>query len=152
MIKYALHCKAGHGFEGWFRNSEDFNEQLTKGQIQCPVCGSVDVAKALMAPSVSGTRSQNAVQSDEKSQPLPADSLTTEQQSQMQDMLRAVRKSVVESSDYVGDKFAEEARKIHFEETEKRGIYGEATLDEVKSLAEDGIDCLPLPALPEDQN
>lgn len=70
----------------------------------------------------------------------------------LQDMLRAYRKHVVDSSDYVGDKFAEEARKMHFKEKDARGIYGEATIDEVKSLAEDGIDCLPLPVLPEDQN
>lgn len=152
MIKYALHCESGHGFEGWFRNSEDFEQQIAQGHLQCPVCGSLEITKALMAPSVSGTRSQDAVGSDEKSASLPAASLTAEQQSQMQDMFRALRKTVVESSDYVGDKFADEARKIHYEEAEKRGIYGEATLDEVKSLAEDGIDCLPLPTLPEDQN
>lgn len=152
MIKYAIQCEVGHAFEGWFRNSDDFDNQIAAGHLQCPVCGSGNVAKSLMAPSVSGTRSQDQISKEPNSASLPAASLTEEQQGQMQDMLRALRKSVVESSDYVGDKFAEEARKIHFKETEKRGIYGEATVDEVKSLAEDGIDCLPLPVLPEDQN
>ena len=70
----------------------------------------------------------------------------------MRELLRALRKHVIDNSDYVGNDFAEEARKIHFQESAPRGIYGEATVDEVESLVEDGIDCLPLPVLPEDQN
>lgn len=151
VIKYALQCEQGHSFEGWFRNSQDFQDQLDGGHMQCPLCGSLSVSKALMAPSVSGTRSQNAQElaGDNREVALQPSS---EQQQQITDMLRQVRKHVVDNSDYVGDKFAEEARRIHFNEVEARGIYGEATTEEVKSLVEDGVDCLPLPNLPEDKN
>ena len=158
LIKYALRCEHNHEFEGWFRNSEDCEAQTRSGHLECPVCGSTVIAKSLMAPRVSGTRSQNAPQTQEglSSAPLPSPNLKEapgqEEHTKMQDMLRAYRKHVVDSSDYVGDKFAEEARKMHFNEAESRGIYGEATMDEVKSLTDDGIDCLPLPVLPEDQN
>ncbi|MCT4657155.1 MAG: DUF1178 family protein [Cohaesibacter sp.] len=150
MIKFSLRCDKGHGFEGWFRNSEDFDRQTESGFLQCPSCGSESISKALMAPAVSGTRSQDKV-SGEHSQPVAAQP-SAEEQAKLQKILKEVRDHVVANSDYVGDKFAEEARKMHFNETAKRGIYGEATQDEVKGLAEDGIDCLPLPTLPEDQN
>ena len=178
LIKYSLRCDQGHDFEGWFRNSDDCEMQTREGHLQCPYCGSTVIAKSLMTPSVSGTRSQDNDQAhdpnlglghgldhsqaaegdgpsqalEEASLPVPSLGNRNLEQGQMQQMLRAFRKHVVANSDYVGDKFAEEARKMHFEEAEPRGIYGEATVDEVKSLADDGIDCLPLPILPEDQN
>lgn len=158
LIKYTLRCDQNHEFEGWFRNSEDCEAQARDGHLYCPTCGSTAIAKSLMAPRVSGTRSQNT--ENTTSQTSPADGLrqpvalgaASQDQTKLQEMLRAVRDHVVANSDYVGDKFAEEARKMHFKETEPRGIYGEATSDEVVSLAEDGIDCLPLPRLPKDQN
>ncbi|TLP42609.1 DUF1178 family protein [Cohaesibacter sp. CAU 1516] len=176
MIKYSLRCDQNHQFEGWFRNSDDCEAQIHDGYLECPFCGSRAVSKSLMAPRVSGTRSQNRSQTqptlqaepqEKTSQASPApvadgaganapvpvtnDGAAIDPKA-LQDMLRSYRKHVVESSDYVGDKFAEEARKMHFKESEARGIYGEATIDDVKSLAEDGIECLPLPVLPEDQN
>ena len=163
MIKYALRCEQNHEFEGWFRNSDDCEEQTRAGHLECPICGSSAVSKSLMAPRVSGTRSQNLPQQQDTSTSaaqVPAPIVTEGgdvdlkdiDPKKVQDMLRAYRKHVVDNSDYVGDQFAEEARKMHFKESETRGIYGEATVDEVKSLADDGIDCLPLPVLPEDQN
>lgn len=179
MIKYALHCDQNHAFEGWFRNSQDFDDQTAKGHLECPICGSRSIAKSLMAPSVSGTRSQNQetvpaprpvsgeIQPAEQPASGSGDTATgtpptsgaastptinEKDVKELQTALRAMRQHVVENADYVGDRFAEEARKMHFKETEARGIYGEATKDEVQSLAEDGIDCLPLPSLPEDQN
>ncbi len=180
MIKYSLRCDQNHQFEGWFRNSDDCEAQIRDGFLECPFCSSVSVAKSLMAPRVTGTRSQNDQQAPnaiaprqrdnpaikqsgagqmpdaegaETSVPVPVSNDGAEiDPKALKDMLRTYRKHVVDSSDYVGDKFAEEARKMHFNEKEPRGIYGEATIDEVKSLAEDGIDCLPLPVLPEDQN
>ncbi len=152
MIKYALQCEQNHQFEGWFRNSQDFQDQVEGGDLQCPLCGSASVSKALMAPSVSGTRSQDTEGVSADSDQEVALQPNSDQRQQVTDMLRDLRKHVVDNSDYVGDKFAEEARKIHFKESEPRGIYGEATTEEVKSLVEDGVDCLPLPALPEDQN
>ncbi len=174
MIKFSLQCDAGHVFEGWFRNSGDFDSQKQSGFLQCPGCGSENVSKALMAPAISGTRTQDKIvqaAEPQPSAPAPVEApasvpvapapapvqpmalqAETEQQAELVQKLRDLREKVVANSDYVGDKFAEEARKMHFNETEKRGIYGEATLEEVKDLSEDGIDCVPLPILPEDQN
>ncbi|SNY92342.1 hypothetical protein SAMN04515647_2597 [Cohaesibacter sp. ES.047] len=165
MIKYSLRCDSDHQFEGWFRNGEDCEAQTRDGHLECPVCGSTRISKSLMTPRVSGTRSQDVMahdaaaesvsegqsQAGSDSQPVALRDNAPDPR-QLQAMLRAYRDHVVNNADYVGDKFAEEARKMHFEESEKRGIYGEATIDDVKSLVEDGIDCLPLPTLPEDQN
>ncbi|WP_119309860.1 DUF1178 family protein [Cohaesibacter haloalkalitolerans] len=176
MIKYSLRCDHDHVFEGWFRNNDDCEAQIRDGRVECPYCASTSIAKSLMAPSVTGTRTQdkglpvrpgaahtgvasggaggNAVVPASVSVSAPASAEAGEGPSpqQIQQMLRAFRQHVVDNADYVGDKFAEEARKMHFRETEERGIYGEATVDEIKSLSEDGIDCLPMPVLPEDQN
>ncbi|WP_319496535.1 DUF1178 family protein [uncultured Cohaesibacter sp.] len=185
MIKYSLRCDHDHVFEGWFRNSDDCEAQTRDGRVECPYCASTSIAKSLMAPSVTGTRTQDkgqdrsqgrglptrpgevgpgqmpggsggqAVVPATASMPAPASGAEAGERpspQQIQQMLRAFRQHVVDNADYVGDKFAEEARKMHFRETEERGIYGEATIDEIKSLSEDGIDCLPMPVLPEDQN
>ncbi|WP_312797597.1 DUF1178 family protein [Tianweitania sp.] len=141
MISYSLHCTEGHDFEAWFRNGDDYDAQSQRGLVTCPTCGSAKVSKALMAPAVStGKRREKLA--------LAAGAEQAKMIAQLQDLARKVRSS----AENVGDKFAEEARKIHFGETEARGIYGEATLEEAKSLAEDGVGFLPLPALPEEQN
>ena len=177
MIKYSLRCEHDHVFEGWFRNSDDCEMQTRDGHVECPYCASTKISKSLMAPRVTGTRTQDSLSCPTEGQdatgaapspslPQPAAANAVAPQAgtavaapqegvdpqQIQKMLRAFREHVVKNADYVGDKFAEEARKMHFKETEERGIYGEASADEVKSLAEDGIDCLPMPVLPEDQN
>ncbi|WP_319567795.1 DUF1178 family protein [Cohaesibacter marisflavi] len=177
MIKYSLRCEHDHVFEGWFRNNDDCEMQTRDGHVECPFCASTKISKSLMAPRVTGTRTQDSAVRPSEGQgaaevapspavPQPATSnavvphagaaVAAPQEGpdpqQVQKMLRAFREHVVKNADYVGDNFAEEARKMHFKETEERGIYGEATVDEVKSLAEDGIDCLPMPVLPEDQN
>lgn len=141
MIRFSLNCASNHHFEAWFRNNDDFDQQLKSGFVTCPQCGSQSVQKALMAPSVSTGRKkeQIAVSMDETQKKILND---------IQDLARKVR----ENADYVGDKFAEEARKIHYGETEQRGIYGEATADDVTSLVDEGIEIMPLPALPEDKN
>ncbi|GHD19032.1 DUF1178 family protein [Tianweitania populi] len=141
MISYSLHCTEGHDFEAWFRNAGDYDGQAQRGLVTCPTCGSAKISKALMAPAVStGKRREKLA--------LAAGAEQAKMIAQLQDLARKVRSS----AENVGDKFAEEARKIHFGETEARGIYGEATLEEAKSLAEDGVGFLPLPALPEEQN
>ncbi|TIR47086.1 MAG: DUF1178 family protein, partial [Mesorhizobium sp.] len=115
--------------------------QKKRGFIDCPICGSHKVEKALMAPAVSTSRKQ------EKMALAMGDA-----QKQALAQLKALADKVRENADYVGDKFAEEARKIHFGETDPRGIYGEATPDEAKSLAEDGVEFMPIPSFPEDRN
>jgi len=141
MISYNLICDGGHTFEAWFRNSADFEGQQERHLVSCPHCGSISVEKALMAPAVSTgkRREQIALAMGEEQKKALA---------QLKEMSRKVR----ENADYVGDKFAEEARKTHFGETEVRGIYGEATADEAKSLVDEGVEFMPLPVFPDDQN
>lgn len=141
MIRFSLHCGSSHDFEGWFRNNEDFDAQIARNLVQCPVCHSANVTKALMAPSVSTGRSQEKI----------AAAMGEAQQKILAEM-RELSRKVKENADYVGDKFAEEARKIHHGEAETRGIYGEATRDEITSLVDDGVEIMPLPVLPEDYN
>ncbi len=141
MISFNLICEHDHAFEAWFRNNADFDEQKKRDLVSCPQCGSTKVEKALMAPAVSTgkKRDQIALAMGEK-------------QKQALAQLKELSKKVRENADYVGDKFAEEARKIHFGETEARGIYGEATTDEAKALVDEGAEFLPLPVFPDEQN
>ena len=141
MIRFSLICDRDHEFEAWFRNNDDFDRQKKRGFVDCPTCGSKKVGKALMAPAVSTGRSQEKI----------ALAMNEAQKNAMAEM-KALSEKMRENADYVGDKFAEEARKIHFGETDARGIYGEATLDEAKSLAEDGVGFMPIPVFPEDRN
>ena len=141
MIRFSLTCEREHEFEAWFRNNDDFDRQKKRGFVECPHCGSAKVEKALMAPAVSTARRQEKM----------ALAMNDMQKKAMAEM-KALSEKLRENADYVGDKFAEEARKIHFGETEARGIYGEATLDEAKSLAEDGVGFMPIPVFPEDRN
>ena len=141
MIRFSLVCHNEHSFDGWFRNSEDFEKQKERGLVACPDCGSTGVEKALMAPSVSTGRKREKM----------ALTMNTEQKKALA-QLKALSEKLRENADYVGDKFAEEARKIHFGETDPRGIYGEATPEEAKGLAEDGVEFMPIPVFPDDRN
>ena len=138
MIRYALQCDGGHGFEAWFGASSDYDDQAARGLVECPHCGSRDVSKQIMAPAVAGTR-KTALSAD------PARMRTL-----MMQAAREVRSHVEQNFDYVGDAFAREARDIHEGRTEKREIYGEATPAEVKKLKDDGVPCAALPPLPPD--
>jgi hypothetical protein len=140
MIRFSLSCKDDHTFEAWFRNSEDFENQKKRKLVTCPQCGSHEVEKALMAPAISRGKSTRMT--------LAAN----EQQRRAMAQLRSLVEKIRANAEYVGDRFAEEARRIHFGEVEPRGIYGEATTEEARSLAEDGVDFLPLPVFPEDRN
>lgn len=141
MIRFTLRCEAEHEFDGWFRDGGDFDIQKKRGFVSCPVCNSGKVEKALMAPAVSTSRGKEKVAL-----------AVGEEQRRLMGQLREMAKKVRENADYVGDRFAEEARKIHFGETDPRGIYGEASVDDVKGLLDDGVDFMPLPEFPEDRN
>lgn len=141
MMRFSLHCDQHHEFEGWFRNNEDFDAQSDRGLVQCPVCHSAKVTKALMVPSVTTGRTKEKIAAT-----------MGEAQRKLLDEMRELSRKVKENADYVGDRFAEEARKIHHGETAERGIYGEATRDEITSLVKDGVEIMPLPVLPEDYN
>ena len=136
MIKYALSCELEHPFEGWFSASDDFDDQQARGLLECPVCASRAVRKAIMAPAVRGTKAQ--------AQPDP----TPQMRQMMMQAMSEVRRHVEENFDYVGDSFADEARAIHEGRSEERGIYGEASPKEVRSLVEDGVRIAPLPPKP----
>ncbi|MFN3932379.1 MAG: DUF1178 family protein [Brevundimonas sp.] len=138
MIRYALQCDDGHGFEAWFGASADYDDQAARGLVECPVCGSHAVSKQIMAPAVAGTRKADA-----------APDLARMQTMVMQ-AAREVRSHVERNFDYVGDAFAREARDIHEGRSEKREIYGEATPAEVRKLKDDGVPCAALPPLPPD--
>jgi hypothetical protein len=141
VIHYALVCDNTHKFEAWFRNAEAYDQQHARGIVTCPICNSGAVEKALMAPAVARASSEKV-----------SLSIGHPQHAQLRDAMKALRHKVTSEADYVGDKFAEEARKIHFKDVEARGIYGEATQEEVSALVEDGVDFMPLPNLPEEHN
>ena len=142
MIKFDLICDEQHRFEAWFSSNSDFENQRDRKLVECPHCGSVNVEKALMAPSVSTARSKEA------SMNL---AMNTTQKAAIEQLRQAV-KTIRDNSEDVGERFPEEARKIHYGETEERGIIGQAKPDEVKSLLEEGVGVAPLPDLPEDNN
>lgn len=167
MIRYKLRCHAGHEFEGWFQDSGGFDKLAMAGLVECTVCGSTQVERALMAPAVVSSRKKakppappaDASPGTPPGSPAaapeaPAPSPTGPQMAagpipaQLVAMLQRLRSEVEKSCDYVGKDFAEEARKMHSGETEARGIYGEATDAEAEALAEDGIEVARLPWVP----
>lgn len=155
MIHYDLICESGHEFDGWFSDSAAFDAQAKRGLVTCVHCGSAKIEKQLMVPgiSVKGNRKPEAQkpETSEAQKPVLASAFDPRQQKLIQ-MMREMRKAVEENAEYVGDRFADEARKMHYEEAEKRGIYGETTAKDAKALIEEGIEIHPLPVLPEEGN
>jgi hypothetical protein len=146
MIHYDLICKKGHAFDGWFSNSAAYDEQRQANSILCPTCGTAEIDKQLMRPGIAkkansrgGGQQMFSGGSDPRTRVL-------------MEKLRELRQHVEKHADYVGDRFVEEARRIHYKESEERGIYGEASPDDAKALIEEGIEVQPLPVLPEDFN
>jgi hypothetical protein len=133
LIAYNLNCAKGHEFEAWFSSSSAYDEQETGNKLVCPICNSRKVTKAIMAPALSSKVGK------QKSTPSP------DEMRKMRQFVTGLRKYVEENAENVGTKFPEEARKIHYGETEERPIYGHATLDEAADLVEEGIDVAALP-------
>jgi hypothetical protein len=144
VIAYSLTCKAGHEFEGWFANSSAYTDQAQAGDLFCPVCGDSSVTKAVMAPAVMASVTKAKGRTLAKSEP--------EQRQQLRQFVAGFRRFVEENADYVGPRFPEEARKIHYGETEARHIYGESTLGQAKELIEEGIEIAPMPPDPNELN
>ena len=132
MILFTLRCASGHEFEGWFRDGDGFAAQQEAGEIACPKCGDAQVEKAVMAPRIGRSRDNTSAMS-------PA---------QMRAALVEMRRQVETNCDYVGERFAEEARRIHYREVDPHGIYGEATSEESRELAEEGIAFGRIPWIP----
>jgi hypothetical protein len=133
LIAYNLICAKEHEFEGWFASSSAFDEQAKSGKLVCPMCNSKKVIKAIMAPALSSAVGK------QKSAPSPAE------MRRMRQFMTGLRKYVEENAENVGEKFPEEARKIHYGEIEERPIYGRATVEEAADMVEEGIDVAPLP-------
>jgi hypothetical protein len=164
MIRYRLKCEKRHEFEAWFSDSAAFDRQAKRGQVSCPKCGTTRVEKALMKPSIAKGGRRKRVekpaepappQSAAPPQPAPQAQPDTHRLAAHGELAAAMRKLRTEieaKSEYVGPRFPEEARKIHYEEAPARGIYGEATSEEAQALSEEGIEFFPLPPLPEDHN
>ncbi|MFZ0425882.1 MAG: DUF1178 family protein [Xanthobacteraceae bacterium] len=177
MIRYALNCENGHTFESWFQNSAAYDKQAKRALINCPVCNSTKVEKAIMAPSLAQSLAQSPTSHPADSAPQPPTphpnpapppplqpapvppippktpvAMMSPVERELRQKLKELRDHITKNANYVGTKFPEEARKIHYGETERRSIYGEASPDEAKELHEEGIEFHPIPVLPDDQN
>ncbi|HYD99545.1 MAG TPA: DUF1178 family protein [Alphaproteobacteria bacterium] len=137
MILFNLRCGAGHEFEAWFRDGATYDAQAAAGEVGCPVCGDSHVAKAPMAPRIAKSRGED------RPRAVAAE---------VMQKLRELRRHVEQNAEHVGDRFAEEARRIHYGETERRDIYGEATDSEAEALAEEGIGFARIPWVPTGTN
>jgi hypothetical protein len=162
MIRYALRCEGNHAFESWFQSSSAYDQQVRRKLVTCPVCGSAKVDKAIMAPRIVGKKGRGRaappppVETAAPATPEPAQpsstSLMMAQERELRTKLKELRDHIVKNADNVGERFANEARAMHYGDKEHRPIYGEASPDEAKSLIDEGIEVSPLPTLPEDRN
>jgi len=151
VIRYGLCCEAGHTFESWFNNSAAFDRQSARGLIACPLCGSVKVEKAIMAPALAGGREAAVSAPAAEPEKTPV-AIVSKEEVEVRKKLKELRDQIVKNADYVGEKFPEEARRMHYGEVEHRSIYGEASPDAARSLADEGIEFHPLPRLPDERN
>jgi hypothetical protein len=150
MILYELRCANGHNFEAWFRDSAAYDTQAKRGEVECPSCSDTVIEKAPMAPRLSKVGLEKSGLADRPTPKLetpksPAENRAREVAKEILTAMKKVHQHVEENCDYVGDKFADEARAIHYGEAEERGIYGEATSDEAKELEEEDIPVQRLP-------
>lgn len=162
MIRYALACAKGHTFESWFQNSAAYDKQAKRGLVECPVCGDTKVEKALMAPTLAGTKKRArpaAPMVANESAPAPVSAeppapvaMVSPEEREFRAKLKELRDHLTKNADNVGRKFPEEARKMHYGEIEHRSIYGEASPEEAKELHEEGVEFHPLPVLPDERN
>ena len=162
MIRYSLRCERDHTFESWFQDSSAYDAQVKRKLVSCPVCTSVKIEKAIMAPRIVGKKGR------ERAEPVPAapptaasapaeapaasTPLMMAQERELRAKLKELRDHVTKNADNVGERFPNEARKMHYGDIEHRPIYGEASPDEARSLIDEGIEVTPLPVLPDDRN
>ena len=159
MIHYNLRCDNGHAFESWFQSSSAYESQEKRELINCPACGSAKVERAIMAPRIVSKKGRD------RAEPAPAPAASTDvttpastplmmmaQERELRTKLRELRDHIVKNADNVGERFPNEARKMHYGDIEHRPIYGEASPDEARSLIDEGVEVSPLPVLPDDRN
>lgn len=137
-----LQCSHGHSFEGWFASQDDYDTQRARGLVSCPVCNDSEVTKMLSAPRLNLGGAQSATPSTTHTESTPVANLGP---AQLQAAWMQMVRHVMANTEDVGNKFAEEARKIHYGETEERHIRGQASREETEALLDEGIDILPLP-------
>ena len=155
MIHYQLRCSADHHFDGWFRDSAAFDAQAERGLVSCPACGDTAVNRALMAPRikksapvVDASGAPDAVPAPPAHMPAAPEKTGVAVPDHVRAMLQKLRAEVERNCDYVGPGFAEEARRIHRGESDKRGIYGESTPEQAEALADEGIEVARIPWVP----
>jgi hypothetical protein len=163
MIRYTLRCEREHTFESWFQDSAAYDSQVKRKLVSCPVCDSVKIEKAIMAPRIVGKKGRERAEPAAVPAPPPAAEapaipapgttpLLMAQERELRAKIKELRDHIVKNADNVGEKFPNEARKMHYGEIEHRPIYGEASPEEAKSLIEEGVEVSPLPVLPDDRN
>ena len=159
MIRYTLQCDHGHGFESWFQSSSAYESQEKRKLVNCPVCGSAKVERAIMAPQIVSKRGREDAAPAAPAQAVATDvtaagstPLMMAQERELRAKIKELRDHIVKNADNVGERFPNEARKMHYGDIEHRPIYGEATPDEARSLIEEGVEVSPLPVLPDDRN
>jgi hypothetical protein len=161
MIRYSLRCERDHSFESWFQNSSAFDAQVRRKLVACPVCGSAKVEKAIMAPQIVSKKGRDIAAPTAAPEPAaPASDVTAPastpllmaQERELRAKLKELRDHIVKNADNVGERFPNEARKMHYGDIEHRPIYGEASPDEARALIDEGVEVSPLPVLPEDRN
>ena len=158
MIRYNLRCERGHAFESWFQSSSAYESQEKRKLVNCPACGSAKVERAIMAPQIVSKKSRDraaapaaAAPSTEVTTPSSTP-LMMAQERELRAKLKELRDHIVKNADNVGERFPNEARKMHYGDIEHRPIYGEASPDEARALIDEGVDVAPLPVLPNDRN
>jgi hypothetical protein len=158
MIRYNLRCEKGHSFESWFQSSAAYENQEKRKLVSCPACGSIKVERAIMAPRIVGRKGREAAL------PMPTEATATHvtaaestpllmaQELELRTKIKELRDHIVKNADNVGERFPNEARKMHYGDIEHRPIYGEASPEEARSLIDEGVEVSPLPVLPDDRN
>jgi len=156
MIRYNLRCEKGHAFESWFQSSAAYEAQEKRKLVSCPTCGSVKVERAIMAPQIVTRKGR------EQTPPPPTTTaeaggsestpLLMAQELELRTKLKELRDHIVKNADNVGERFPNEARKMHYGDIEHRPIYGEASAEEARALIDEGVEVSPLPVLPDDRN
>jgi hypothetical protein len=161
MIRYALVCGKGHSFESWFQSSAAYDKQAKQKLVTCPVCGTDQVEKEIMSPRLAGTRKRSPLPVPQGGDAAGGEAaggdktpvaMISPQERALRTKLKELRDHVTKNADYVGQKFPDEARKMHYGEIDHRSIYGEASPEEARKMHEEGIEFHPLPVLPDERN
>ncbi|WKA29196.1 DUF1178 family protein [Bradyrhizobium roseum] len=155
MIRYNLRCEKGHTFESWFQSSAAYESQEKRKLVSCPSCGSAKVERAIMAPRIVSKKGRDTapqaptaeVTASSESTPL-----LMAQERELRAKIKELRDHIVKNADNVGERFPNEARKMHYGDIEHRPIYGEASAEEARALIDEGVEVSPLPVLPDDRN